>query len=127
MKYLLFCFMENVLLIGFAASVFYGVYARKIFWNKAQRDENDKENYVFKIIHQFWLNFAGSFAGWFCIYLFLNILLHIPLSELSIAHVLLFGFGIIGIVGWLPTTLLGVATSLGEIMRKFLDLGEPKK
>lgn len=127
MRYLLFCVADNILLIGLIVSLFYGFFADKIFWDKEQRSKHYKESPYPRHIQQFWLNFVGSFVGWFSIYLFLNILLHIRLSELSIAHILLFGFGIIGIVGWLPMTLLGVATSLGEIVRKLLDLGKSKE
>lgn len=127
MRYLLFCVADNILLIGLIVSIFYGFFADKIFWDKEQRSKHYKESPYPRHIQQFWLNFVGSFVGWFSIYLFLNILLHIRLSELSIAHILLFGFGIIGIVGWLPMTLLGVATSLGEIVRKLLDLGKSKE
>lgn len=127
MRYLLFCVIDNILPIGFIVSVLYGFFADKIFWDKEQRSKYYKESSYPKHIHQFWLNFVGSFVGWFSIYLFLNILLHVRLSELSIAHILLLGLGIIGIVGWLPMTLLGVATSLGEIVRKLLGFGKPKK
>lgn len=127
MRYLLFCVADNILLIGLIVSLFYGFFADKIFWDKEQRSKHYKESPYPRHIQQFWLNFVGSFVGWFSIYLFLNILLHIRLSELSIAHILLFGFGIIGVVGWLPMTLLGVATSLGEIVRKLLDLGKSKE
>jgi hypothetical protein len=127
MRYLLFCVTDNILLIGFIVSVLYGFFADKIFWDKEQRSKHYNESSYPRHIHQFWLNFVGSFMGWFSIYLFLNILIHVRLSELSIAHILLLGFGIIGIVGWLPMTLLGVATSLGEIVRKLLNLGNPKE
>jgi len=127
MRYLFFCVIDNILLIGFIVSIFYGLFADKIFWDKEQRSKHYKESSYLKHIQQFWLNFVGSFVGWFFIYLFLNILLRIRLSELSITHILLLEFGIIGIVGWLPMTLLGVATSLGEIVRKLLGLGKSKE
>lgn len=125
MRHIIFCILDNLLLVGLIMSVLYGFFSDKIFWTEEQRKNNFEGKYGYvRRVQQFWLNFVGSFAGWFSIYLFLNILLHIRLSELSIAHVLLFGFGIIGVVGWLPMTLLGVASSLGEIVRKLIDIGK---
>ena len=128
MKHLIFCVIDNILPIGLIISILYGFFADKIFWTDKERKENFEGEYGgAKRIHQFWLNFVGSFVGWFCVYLFLNILLNIRFSELSVAHVLLFGFGVIGIVGWLPVTLHSVVISLGEILKKFIDFGKPKE
>lgn len=127
MRHLLYFLTDSILPVGLIISVFYGFCADKIFWTDEDRENHFKGTYgCVKHVHQFWLNFIGSIVGWFSIYLFLNILLCIQFSELSLAHILLFGFGIIGIVGWLPMTLLGIATSLGGIAQKFLDFGKPK-
>lgn len=121
MKYILACVTENILWFGLFVSIYYGLFAHRIFWTKEQVQLNFGGKYgIYQRIHQIWLNFVSALVGWFSIYIFLEILLSIQPSQLSITHILLLGFGIIGVVGWLPRTLWSIATSINESMNKIL-------
>lgn len=85
--------------ITIVASLLLALFAERIFLSEQQRKGMSRVQRVY----QFWLNFVGSMAGWFSLYIFLTILQRIEVKEISFVHITLLIVGVIGIVGLLPT------------------------
>lgn len=113
--------LGNYIWLALGCSLFYGFFAERIFGNKIQREEAEKEFGWLGHIHQFWLNFVGSAVGWFSFYLFINVLKDIGLKGISFSYILLLVIGTIGIIGWLPLTLMGVIKSLTDVVKRLID------
>ena len=114
--------MEEILLITYivvavSISLFYGFKAVNIFVYPEIKQEQPKYKKSW-FIHQFLFNFFGSLAGWFLVFVFIGILNDVPLKDLNFVHLLVFLFGVLGIVGLLPTSLVQVSDYLGKLMKR---------
>ncbi len=95
---------RTVLIIGFIISVLVGRFAIEIFKPETKEWR----------IYQCWFNFIGSFVGWVLV-----VLLYVKIRRQgwdignpSISQLLLFSIALLGITGWLPKTLYGIASSI---------------
>ena len=95
-------------------SLFYGFKAVDIFFSaEGVKDFKDKEKWPRKF-HEFWMNFAGSFAGWIGIW----ILYSTFDSQISFTLILLSILSFTGVVGKLPLALALVIRGLEKLYEK---------
>jgi hypothetical protein len=109
-------FWDYYILLAAICSLAYGFFAPQAFWNKDYREGYFKTFGVSGRVHQFWLNFVGSAAGWAC----LSVLRKVEIENISILHVLLIIIGLIGIIGHLPVTIIGLINALSTIVANVL-------
>lgn len=120
--------------IAVACSLFHGLYAIQIHlrpkdFGAANPAERTGWKAVFEAIHspaymfEVWFNFAGSMMGWLAGYaLYMRYQYH----ELGVFDIFLVLIAALGIVGYLPFALHGVAgspTLAAEYLRKKLTSG----
>src|SRR6266852_4249707 len=112
--------------VGFAAaalgfSMFYGLGARSMFTSSAVDSQMVtwwRTAWPYKM-HQFWFNFVGSLVGWGCAWPLLEGFRRNPHKpEFQAAHALYFIVAFLGITGWLPYAMAGLASSLKAIAEK---------
>lgn len=114
-----------MLLVGFGLSLFYGLEAVRIFGYPG-KNEKLPELAPSWYIHQFWFNFAGSFAGWLLLAHFARNFFYSYNFEASVGDGLLLILALLGVVGLLPSFLAQVPEALkwlttrsaGEIYKK---------
>jgi hypothetical protein len=79
-----------------------------------------------RLIGQRWFNFLGSIAGWLILWILLPCLTHSFSTQstdcLSSKDIILFLLSLIGISGYLPLALFGIARSANELANK---IGKP--
>ena len=135
------------LLLGLISSIFYGLSAVRIFGfvrkksiqeRLDQKIEEVEGEYVQKLgdftnvwfIHQFWLNFIGSMAGWFCIYLLFKDASIYTDGSIDFnpgkKEFTLFLIGFFGITGYLPQVFVGISKGLQDLALKFMNLMDKK-
>jgi hypothetical protein len=114
-------FPDIFILVALAASMAYGSFAERIFGNKEQRAKADKDFGILGHVHQFWLNFIGSGAGWVSLYLFISFVRTNGIENLSFLHLTLFLVAVLGIIGWLPMTLAGVSNALASAVERLIN------
>ena len=109
-----------IVAIGFSA--FYGWKARDIF--QAKRAE---ESWAY-LLHQAWLNFAGSLSGWAAFWLEAvriswvatsGAQLQFHLSDAALAFV-----AFVGMTGLMPTTVVGLIEGVRELAAKVTGVGK---
>jgi hypothetical protein len=108
-----------------ALSVFYAVFAVKIFLPALRRDNADRRAHRALCtwwVHQIWLNFLGSAVGWVCLW-FVAVKL-VPqferapdLVSFGWEHAALALVAFIGVTGYLPFTVVNLAVGLGTLMK----------
>ena len=82
------------------------------------------------LFHQRWLNFSGSIAGWICLWFVgKKVCQHVisgidPTIGWPYAALSLVGF--IGIIGYLPFTVVKLITSIGGLVEKIPGISAPK-
>jgi hypothetical protein len=113
--------LSHYFVVGFLFSLFYGIFAEKMFVSKSNRVESTKEFGRWVRIREFWLNFVGAAAGWFSLYLFIVGFQEVGAAHVSFNQIILLIMGVIGIVGWLPYTLSGVIQSLAAATKRLID------
>jgi hypothetical protein len=113
-----------IFILALIASIFYGSYAINIFFAKAKVKDTKGEHFSWKI-HQFWLNFIGSFSGWIILFFLLKRIEHLPSKDyvftFSFQDLISFFICFIGITGYLPSTIIGIINSFGLIVSKFIE------
>lgn len=103
------------LLIAFICSSFYGSKAHDIFDIK-----KEGKPWAWRL-HEWWLNFAGAFAGWAALYfLVVKLVDCFPncFSQFTLSQLVVFGIAFIGITGHLPVTIVSVIYSLRDLAKK---------
>lgn len=75
-----------------------------------------------RLIGQRWFNFLGSFSGWFILWMLLPNIIHCftfqTTNDLSLKDIILFLIALIGVSGYLPLLLFGIAKSANELANK---------
>jgi len=108
------------LVVAIVASVFYGTKACEIF-----EVPSTAKPWSWKI-HQFWLNFAGSFVGWLALWTVtpraLTCVRESCTAQFSVSDVALFVLGFIGVTGFLPVVVVGLVFSIKEVVTKLAGL-----
>lgn len=82
-----------------------------------------------KWIHKIWHNFLGSLLGWIILYYLLHkyLMNHYNYKvELTNVDLFLVFFAFIGVTGFIPTALIGIAQSLSSLFEKALDYATKK-
>lgn len=110
-------------LVGLGFSFFYGIKAAEIF----QVQPVDKISWR---LHQFWLNFLGSVVGWITLWFVMErvvaALSNTRSLQFNFPTVLLFLLAFVGIIGFLPVTVVNLINSVGALVGKIAGLPEPR-
>lgn len=114
-------FLQNYVAAALVISLFYGGFAERIFWDEEKRKQDHIKHGLAGHLHQFWLNFFGSVAGWLTLYLFIMALQNVKIQNLTFVHLSFLLVGVVGIVGWLPSMLLGVTNAIASAVAKLID------
>ena len=103
---------------GFISSLFYGWKAVIIFGypDKQQKLPEYSNSWW---VHQFWFNFAGSLVGWFFIILFVYIFTQSGIERITLIPLIIFLFGILGVVGLIPSLLAQIPNVLHLLTKKY--------
>ena len=107
--------LNNYISLAVIFSLLFGFFAEFIFWTKEQRIKLTKIQHVY----QFWLNFVGSIAGWWFLYFTITVF-QLGIEKITFIHIISGGFGVIGIVGLLPATLVGIVNAVSVIVEKII-------
>lgn len=105
------------LALGTGLSIFYGLYAVKIFVPEDNEFVRTRVKYKSWWVHQFWLNFMCSEAGWVAAFYF-TFYRVFPYSAYTpkASDVWIVLFALLGMGGFLPLTLSLVPTALGSLV-----------
>jgi hypothetical protein len=105
------------ILLSTLVSGFYGLKAIAIF--QVSTDMKPWSWYV----HQFWLNFIGGLSGWAALFM-LALRLRVTFGESGTQLVAsdfgLFFLAFVGVTGYMPRTLVGVAAAPTELLAKLV-------
>ena len=103
-----------VIVAGLCFSLFYALNAVDIFVDTSQAGVVEKRKLLSWRLHQFWLNFMGSFVGWAVVY-YLVFFRLLPLCCFSfkIEDTILVLLALLGIAGFLPNALSRVTSLKG--------------
>ena len=110
-------FWDYYIIIAAICSILYGFFAPWTFWNKQYRDGYFETFGYAGRVHQFWLNFVGSAAGWAC----LSVLRKIEIENITLVHIFLIVVGLFGIICHLPVTIIGLIEALKNIVVKIVN------
>ena len=106
--------------LAFIFSTFYGLKAVIIFI-----DPKPANKPVSWKIHQFWINFLGAIVGWISLWLLLpnliNSFCNNDINIFSFGDLLLLIISFVGITGYFPITVVGIALGLNNIVLKLFD------
>ena len=107
-------------ILGFLSSLFYGWKADSIFYY-TNEDARPPEKANSWRVHQFWFNFISSLFGWLLIIFFIKIPLQNEIrgEDITVFHLAILLFGILGIVGLLPAVLFQITNSFYMITKNF--------
>jgi len=104
-----------------AASLFYGLGARAVFTDGQVEKQLEKAwgtDRPYRM-HQLWFNFFGSLVGWGCSWPVLQAIWANPdKPDLKIAHAFYAVVAFLGITGYLPWAMAGLAGSFKTIVDK---------
>jgi hypothetical protein len=100
------------------ASLFFGLKAVTIFQVQAPKGKGPWAWWI----HQFWLNFCGSFVGWVALWFVgrkvISCLGASCAFELTGWDVLISFLAFVGVTGFLPFTIVGLITGIKELVVK---------
>jgi hypothetical protein len=107
---------------GFTA--LYGFGCFRVWYTEHPTDEARAERHAVWFIHMYWLNALGCFVGWCATRLLYARC--VVRADLGTAEVLLFLAAFLGLVGYLPFAVVGLAVAVRNLGAKALDLAIPK-
>ena len=121
------------ILLGSAFSLFYAFSSYRIFTYPHTDDVYIKNNLKkFDVtkrarLHEFWTHLICSVSGWVCLYILYSNLLKQGLDKVDIRiitvnHFLLLLIGLLGVVGFLPLTLWGVANAVQYLSKEAIGV-----
>jgi len=110
------------LTFAFLLSLFYGLSSYRVFTyphtDKVYKENNLKIDVTKRArFHEFWTHLICSMIGWVCLYILYNDLFRQGLNSIDIRsitanHFLLLLVGLLGVIGFLPLTLWGIANTI---------------
>jgi hypothetical protein len=110
---------------AFVASLFFGFFAVTIFEVPLPKV---KPLWAWKL-HQFWLNFTGSFVGWVALWFLGRKVIACLVPSCSVEpnawDVAAFFLAFVGVTGFLPLTIVGLITGLKELLVKLAGWVKP--
>jgi len=125
------CFVKNWWFVfALIMSLYWGLRSAHFFTTDplTRIDERKQKMFFFRrrwprvgtfliVSYQFMFYFIGSFAGWFCLYVFLSrVQSKMPsFHRFNIGDLILFIFSLIGITGHFPKLILGFAESSSKV------------
>jgi len=103
-------------LVALAFSAFHGRKAVQIFVNEDVRKAR-KDDWAWHL-HQFWLKLLRSVVGWAALWLLLPALEDCFITECpsDVAHYVGWFISFVGVTGYLPMTLIGIASSFDQLI-----------
>ena len=118
------CFIIGFCAVGVLLSVFHGAMAPHIF---VSADDRKDKSWAWHV-HQFWLNFCGSVAGWAALWFVLEKLSALVSSPSSAApqwsDAALFFLAFLGVTGYLPFAIVTSVQAIKELISKIPGLGK---
>ena len=111
-------------LVAIAFSMFYGLRAFEIFGV-----DHDKKPFAWKF-HQFWLNFAGSLAGWLILWVAgrrVSIVIGSTDQALKMSDFILFLVAFVGITGFLPLSVVSFIQGIHDIVLRVWGAARPNE
>jgi hypothetical protein len=99
--------------VAVAASTFYGFGSLFVWRIEMAAPATGRPVWPWHV-HQWWLNFLGSLAGWYCAYL----VHRRGLRELGVTELVLVLFAFFGMTGWLPGVATGFGMAFGALAQK---------
>lgn len=106
--------------VAFGMSLFYGLFACKIFNVLTQGEK------VPWRVHQFWFNFLGAAVGWVAAWATISAVLSCASTgcenAISLSSVALFVLAFLGVTGHLPMSIVGLVGGLQEFVAKLLSV-----
>lgn len=117
------------LVIGVGLSLFYGLCSYRVFIYPHTDDvytKNDLKKFdVTKRarFHEGWTHFICSVIGWICLYILYKNLVATGIGSINVQaitfnHFLLLLIGLLGVVGFLPLTLWGIANAIQFLVKE---------
>ena len=103
--------------LSMVASGFYGFAAISIF-----QVSTDNKPWSWRV-HQFWLNFLGALCGWAALFMLvyrLSPAFRGSDNQIAASDFGLFLVAFIGVTGYLPRTLVGIAAAPSEVLAKLV-------
>ncbi len=108
------------LVFSLLVSMFHGVVATNVFGV-----ETTGKSKAWKL-HQFWLNFLGSVVGFIALWFLFQAVLGCAINSCSIQFgwpdVGLFLLAFLGVTGYVPFTVIGLASGINELAAKTIGL-----
>ena len=118
------CFVATFALVGLIFSVFHGAMAADIFMSA---DARKGKSWAWHV-HQFWLNFCGSVAGWAALWFIIEKVSALLVSPGSAApqwsDAALFFLAFLGVTGYLPFAIVTSVQAIKELISKIPGLGK---
>jgi hypothetical protein len=108
-------------IVALTFSCFYSFKAFSIHLTNASFVKDQKKNKKYAwLFHQWWFNFVGAIVGWTILWVLLPsiiiaLIAHNPTS-ISVADFLLLLIALLGITGYLPLTLFGIARNTESLI-----------
>ena len=112
------------IIIALLLSLFHGIMATKIFVPELAR----KDKHWSWWVHQFWLNFCGSIAGFAALWFIIRKIVAILPTPASAApqwsDAALFFLAFLGVTGYLPFAIMTGVEAIKDLMSKIPGLGK---
>ncbi len=112
--------MNLYIATAISVSIFHGIFATSVF-----NVPTKGMSFAWKV-HQFWLNFLGSIIGWCALWaVYHNVspcLIAACASEYGWPDVGLFLLAFLGVTGYIPFTVIGLASGINQFAIKAMDL-----
>ncbi len=111
-------------LVAFVFSIFHGAMAADIF---VSADARKGKSWAWHV-HQFWLNFCGSVAGWAALWFIIQKVAALVASRATAApqwsDAALFFLAFLGVTGYLPFAIMTSVQAIKELISKIPGLGK---
>jgi len=108
-----------IMIFGILMSLFYGCYAARIYYYAKRGDSPWQMHWSWRI-HQFWLNFCGSFIGWIFLWVLVENYETPKTISMGLYQIFTVLLGVLGIVGFMPQALYTLSIGLAEFIKKYL-------
>jgi hypothetical protein len=123
------CWVKVVFwLLALGASTFYGLFAVDIFVPVKTLDDIKKKHQPAWLVHQAWLNFAGSIVGWACLWVVCvkvwPFVSRDSFESLTWGDAALAFVAFLGVTGYIPYTATAIARTASGAITKAAGIGK---
>ena len=110
-------FLQNFIYIAVSHSILFSVFGIYMYLTKSQRSEGKITYGNWFFFKEFWHRLVSFLVGWYAIYLFIFAIN----EQVSFNEILLLTIGTLGIIGWLPYTLMEISKALAAAVARLID------